>query len=370
MSVNREGMPIWGNIVRIMIYIILIIAGLAIGWYFVPATVHYRVLEEYQFLAENESVVFLAVVLPKTGAYQSVSVAQVTWQGAHEIEKHPGFDIIKLEGQINAGQTITGQIEYQVVLRQGRARWEGAVLDFHLQSQPEIESDHPVLVRQAAEIASGQSRKDAYSIYKFTSDYLTWPVGTRIGGNQSALTAYTTGEGGCGEFANLMIALGRASQIPAQAITGLALPAYPPFWSSTSTWGHPGGAHAWVEFYSSGYWELADPSWASSLPGLFKPLWFGRNDGSHLSYGENGQYLDEYADLMVWGEQHGVLVGAMSNPLRFVAAADMNGVTFTPSVSLEKGWDGRWAAAAGFYFGLIFLIRWIEVRLKRARRSS
>ncbi len=151
-------------------------------------------------------------------------------------------------------------------------------MDFHLQPQPEIESDHPVLQKQADEVALGQSRKDAYSIYSFTSDYLSWPVGTRIGGNQSALTAYTTCEGGCGEFANLMTALCRASQIPAQAITGLALPAYPPFWSSTSTWGHPGGAHAWVEVYSDGYWELADPSWASSLPGLFKPLWFGRND--------------------------------------------------------------------------------------------
>src|SRR5262249_5273577 len=152
---------------------------------------------------------------------------------------------------------------------------------------PGMESGDAALVRAASQIATGQTREDAHRIYTFAARHLRWhgESGTdpalRL---QSALKAYQTGEGVCGHFANLMTALCRASKIPAQSISGLYMPPYPPFCSGTRTWGSPAGTHGWAEFHTASGWEMADPSAASFFP--LKWLAFGRSDGGYLSYGE------------------------------------------------------------------------------------
>jgi hypothetical protein len=120
--------------------------------------------------------------------------------------------------------------------------------------------------------------------------------------------------------------------------------------------------------YTGTGWELADPSWGSFWPGPLKRVWFGRNDGTHLSYGESGQYAQLYDELSVWGEQQGVMVGAMSTPLHFVSSASIGGVSVTPSVTLQKGWDGRWVVTVGVYVVLVVSIRGLEGSLKRRKQ--
>ncbi len=161
------------------------------------------------------------------------------------------------------------------------------------------------------------------------------------------------------------MALLRAAGIPSQVVTGLALPAYPPFWSATREWGHPGGAHAWTEVHTEAGWELADPSWANRMPGISKRLWFGRNDGSHLSYGENWEYVRLYDELMIRAEQEGALIGAMSAPMHFVAAAGAEEMSVTPSVTLRKGWDGRWVLSVGLYIVMLVGIGVAERKRKK-----
>jgi hypothetical protein len=359
----------WRDVTRWCVYLLLILAVLGLGWFAIPASVNYTLTEKYIFMSQQDAAITLGVLVPKSGPYQTVRSLNVSWNGTREDTSHPFLDVIRLTGAIEAGDVQEATITYAVNIRQGAARWDAPVEEFQLQPQANIESDNQTLMEQAARVASGQTRKDAYAIYAFTASHLSWPKGTRINMEPSALAAYTSREGGCEEFAYLAVALLRASRIPAQAISGLALPAYPPFWSATRTWNSPAGAHAWVELQTEAGWELADPSWGSSWPGPLKWLWFGRNDGSHLSYGESREYARVYDGLMAWGEQQGSIIAAMSAPLHFVAAADLEGVSLTPSITVHKGWDGRWGVEAGLYILLLVGLRLIENASKRRRQE-
>jgi hypothetical protein len=360
-----------GRFSRYAAYVAGLSAVVLVGWLVIPATVNYHLTERYVFTsAQQDASLRLAVILPESGPYQQVENMHIDWSGGQERETVPALNAQKFEGTIRAGETREAVISYDVTLWQGPAVWAAPVLDAQTEPQPEIESGQAVLVHQAAQIAPGRTRADAYAIHAFTSAYLSWPKGDRIGADQSALTAYTTRVGGCGDFANLFVALSRAAKIPAQAITGLALPAYPPFWTDTQTWNHPGGAHAWVEVYTGANWEMADPSWASYAPSIFKAVWFGRNDGSHLSYGESGQYARLYADLTAWAEQSGKLIGGMSNPLHFVSAANVDSVVVEPSVTLKKGWDGRWVVTGGGFLVAVIGLRLLENRFRKAARPQ
>jgi hypothetical protein len=258
-------------------------------------------------------------------------------------------------------------LSYDVTLRQGRATWDAPIETTDLAPQVDVEADAPALVAQAAQLTGSQSSEEterrALRIYTFTARHLSWPKGERIGGTQSALSAYETGIGVCGEFANLMTALCRAVGIPARPITGLLLPIMlPPYMSKTTTWLHPGGAHAWVEVHTGEHWRLADPSWASRLP--FARLWFGRSLGAYLSYGESGAHARIYDDMQAWAEGHGEIIGAMSSPLHFAAAAGGEGITLQPLMTLQKGWDGRWFSAVGLYVGVVVGALLLERRLQ------
>jgi hypothetical protein len=360
------------NLGRGLLYGIALVSALAVAWFAIPASVHYQITERFVFYATKpDTAVSLAVIVPKTGAYQIVKLGEVRWDGTQEQMTTDAVDVLKFQGLVEAGVTKEASISYEVVITQGPVRWDGPSMDVQLQPQGEIESGNAELMRASSRLAHGSTRADAYALYAFVSDYLSWPQGSRIDATASALNAYHTRVGGCAEFANLMVALSRAAKIPSQAMTGLALPAYyPPLWSATQTWNHPGGAHAWVEVYTESGWELVDPSWGSGYPGILKGLWFGRNDGSHLSYGESGQYTATYDELMAWGQQNGSIIGAMSDPLHFVASASTDGVSVTPSVTLKKGWDARWAVAASLYVGLVVMFAILERRIKKKQAAS
>ena len=312
-------------------------------WYYLPASACYHVQEAYTFRASGKAAgVRLAVMVPKTGPYQQVRNLAVSWHGTETRETQPAVEVVKLAGHINPNEAKLATIAYDVRLHQGRARWEGPVEPFQLQPQPGIESDEPVLAQAASRMAAGQTRQDVYRIHKFTASRLSWrgQSGTdprlRL---QSALKAYQTRQGVCGHFANLMTALCRASKIPAQSISGLSMPPYPPFWSATRVWGHPAGNHGWTEFHTLAGWELADPSAAHRMP--LKGFSFGRSNGSYLSFGERVSQRRTHEAMMAWAATGGSLIGAMSGPLRFAAAADSR-VSFSPQATVTVTWSGRW----------------------------
>ncbi len=319
-------------------------------WTYIPASTHYHIREAYSFRAGGQDAeIRLAVMIPTTGPYQEVRNVVITWDGTEAREPQGSVEVVKLMGRVMGGQEKVGTIAYDVILHQGRARWEGPTEDFQLQPQPGIESDAPALVQAASQIVTGRSRKDAYRIHKFTAGQLSW--GGESGTNknlrlQSALKAYENRIGVCGHFAGLMTALCRAAKIPAQCVSGLRLPDYPPLWSATRVWGSPAGTHGWVEFHTSKGWELADPSAAHRMP--VKALSFGRNDGGRLSYGERLSHARICEAMRAWAGAKGEMVGAMSGPLRFAAAADGK-VSCSPQATVKVVWSGRW-------FSLVVLV--------------
>ncbi|MFN2225449.1 MAG: transglutaminase-like domain-containing protein [Anaerolineae bacterium] len=357
--------PGLARLLRLAVYLVIMAVGVVLSFFVLPATVRYRVTERYLLDAGRPEVpVRLGVLVPKTGPYQSVSRVGITWDGFASQEPRDEVDLVRLDGVTPEGGRLLATLEYDVTLWQGPARWQAPVEAWQLAPQDEIESDNPLLAGQAARLTGAPSREGAYAIYRFTAGHLDWPSGSRPGDDQSAVAAYQSGVGACGESANLMTALCRAADIPARSITGLALPPTPPLLSRKATWSHPAGSHAWVEVYTGQAWELADPSWASRLP--FDRLWFGRNDGMHLSYGERAAHARLLREVQDWAEAGSELVAAMSAPLRFVASAQVEGVTVEPSVTVRKGWDGRWMTMLGWLAGSVLVFSWIERRLRRS----
>jgi hypothetical protein len=87
---------------------------------------------------------------------------------------------------------------------------------------------------------------------------------------------------------------------------------------------------------------MADPTWGAST---WDCLHFGTNDGRHLSYGCMNHEGEVFTQLRQWAYQHGSLIGKEFAALKFVAAADKDDVIITPTVTVQKRWDGRWSNA-------------------------
>lgn len=331
---------------RRLAYGLALVIACLFAFFWAPATVSYRIAERYHFSGGSPgSPVFLHVFLPEAGPYQSVRLQRVVWRGVWEKRRVDGLPVLSFEGEGGTGDAgVDALIEYTVTIRQGRAEWEGTTQPSDLAPEEDIESDHPLIRQKAVELTSGNSdaRKRAYRVHRFVAGYLAWPKDTRVNVTSSALQAFQSRVGVCEDFALLTVALCRAAGIPARVVSGLAFSGGPPlpFLSSRRTWGHPAGAHAWVEVYDGSRWLMADPSWAA---GIAPHLHFGRNDGAHLSYGSASAAKRAYDETIRLVEDEGVVVGAMSAPLRFVAGAGVEGVTVLPEVTVQRRWDGRLA---------------------------
>jgi len=138
-----------------------------------PGSTHYHIREAYSFRAgDKDAGVRLAVMMPTTGPYQQVRNLVISWDGTQARESEGTVEVVKVTGQVKAGQEKIGAIAYDVILRRGPAQWKAPVEDFQLQPQPGIESDAPAIVQAASQTVAGQSRKDAYRIHKFTAGQL------------------------------------------------------------------------------------------------------------------------------------------------------------------------------------------------------
>ena len=314
------------------------------SFFLLPVHLHYHVEERYLLsTSEDDATVYLGVLIPQSGPYQEIKNINISWEGIQERESKQSVEVIKLAGKLPAGGNQEAIISYDVVLPQGSVSWEAPIEDFQLMPQPGIESDHASLKAGVSRIINDSSQNDAYRIYKFTSEHLTYSEDARDCISSSALSAYRTQTGVCSEFARLMVALNRAADIPAQMISGIVLPDLVFFGSSqTRAWEHAGESHAWVEIFTEGAWTIADPTVGSDY--LLR-LYFGRTDGHYLSYGELIQEGKEYAEVQKWATSQGVVIAKKHAGLKFIATADTDKVSFTPTSYVKKGWDGRWAVA-------------------------
>jgi transglutaminase-like putative cysteine protease len=111
-------------------------------------------------------------------------------------------------------------------------------LEPYLSPEDFIESDDPVLVRKAAELAEGAG--DSWEAAKRLSRWVADNIGYDIPGGASARNTYDIREGECGAHSRLLAAFCRAAGIPARVVWGCM---YVP------NNGGSFGQHAWNEVY-------------------------------------------------------------------------------------------------------------------------
>ena len=137
---------------------------------------------------------------------------------------------------------------------------DGRFAEFLKPSQS-IESDSPIIKQKAAQVTKGLTDPydKARAIYGFVQTHMTFDNAKEYA-HRGALSALRTGKGTCDDHVALMVAMLRASGIPARTVGGYAV--------NYSTQSQAQGVnlvntarHEWVEFYLPGEgWIPADPN--------------------------------------------------------------------------------------------------------------
>lgn len=331
----------WFMVISLIACVGLILGGMGIAYFFLPANIHYHITERYFILSgDSDTAVHLGAMAPKSGPYQTVKNVKVDWNGEHKNVSHKFIDLHYFNDELKKGSESVAVISYDVTLPQAKVSWQEPVEQADIRAQTGIECDNPQLMAQASLITDGFSENKAFRIFDYTSDHLNYSTVDKELTSRSALTAYQFGDCACAGYARLMVALCRASGIPSRFVVGAVLPALDLIGSSqTYTSGHPGQAHAWVEYFSEDKWSLADPTLGS---GPLNMLRFNRNDGQHLYYGEYDRLWAIYQDMFNWAQAVGQVIYPQEKSFKFVFSAGTQDVSVASEILVEKGWDGRW----------------------------
>jgi transglutaminase-like putative cysteine protease len=324
------------GVCSIIILVILTITVI-VAFFWFPAKIHYRINLSFLVTMNGETTdIYLGILVPKNGPYQTVKNLNIVWNGNQVMNALAYVDTIKLWDRISGKHDLESVVEYDVALTQGKTSWEAPVEYHLLLPQIGIESDHAEIKQIVNQIAVDTAYQNPYEIFKFTSNHLDYSETGCEQSNVSALEAYRSGIGSCIGYSRLMVAICRASGIPAKMIIGNVLPdLFFPFPRVVSS-SIPGGGHAWVEYYYDDNWYMADPSWAHNYPPLSL---FNRNDGHHLSFGEFYQFTAVRRDLADWATQ---TASPLDEGLTHIFTSSSEQIRITSETSIRKTWDGRW----------------------------
>ncbi len=111
----------------------------------------------------------------------------------------------------------------------------------YLEPESLIESDHPVLIKEAKRITEGS--KDSWDAAVRLSTWVAENIKGAVPGGTSAINTYNTREGECGSHSRLLAAFCRAVGIPSRLSVGCM---YIPYLGGSF------GQHAWTEVYMGG----------------------------------------------------------------------------------------------------------------------
>jgi len=183
----------------------------------------------------------------------------------------------------------------------GTYQLQPEALALYLNASPGIECNHPLIHAKAEEIVGTETNPflKAKKIFTFVNQHMTYtdPNKENVETNKGALWALETGKGVCEDYAKLMVALLRASGVPARTITG---------WNGEIELGKkhminngsPLPGHMWVEYYLPDYgWIPADPTFTSRkmdysrLTGIKQPSFAETSEmrGHAVSYSFRGK---------------------------------------------------------------------------------
>ena len=185
-TIQNKGSRLWGQIGRSGLYLVVLAAALGLGWWITPTSVHYRLTEHFVFSSpQQDASVYLAVILPKNGAYQTVENMRIDWDGTQEQVSHPSLDVVKLQGDIQSGETLAAAISYDVILSDNLKDEDGLAYkngSFNIEAGLGFDMG---LVTLSPTMTFGLSKvfKDNPSVSNVDSKYFTYglTVGINIG---------------------------------------------------------------------------------------------------------------------------------------------------------------------------------------------
>ncbi|MFN2214747.1 MAG: transglutaminase-like domain-containing protein [Anaerolineales bacterium] len=321
-----------------LVAILALLSITALGAYtLLPAKIHYRITKTFHiYQTTGDAEINLGLMLPKSGPYQSVHNLSIQWDGDQEIKSRAYVDLLELSGQVNADGEKTALVDYEVTLAQGNPSWQAPVAKFDMLPQEGIESNHEEIKTAASSVLSGASGNPAARIFQFVSSYLDYSENGCEETNVSALEAFRTRVGACIGYSRLMVALCRASGIPAKMIIGTILPDILFSLPHDEASSVPGSGHAWVEYNLQDSWHFADPSWGYTNIGF--PT-FNHNDGRHLSLGDFDQFTASKAELFNWATED---ASPKNVQLTSIFASNSGQTEIATETSIRKTWDQRW----------------------------
>ncbi len=155
----------------------------------------------------------------------------------------------------------------------------------YLEPERLIESDHPVLIKEAERIT--QDAKDAWEATVKLSTWVGENIMGAIPGGTSAINTYNTREGECGSHSRLLTAFCRAVGIPARLSIGCMYISY------------AGGCfyqHAWTEVY------MGDAGW---VPVDATAHEYDFVDAGHIRLGEKASFNPKNMTLLDYQTENG-----------------------------------------------------------------
>lgn len=125
-----------------------------------------------------------------------------------------------------------------------------------LQPQRFIESDHPLIQAQARVLQTDTDASTARAIYDWVIAHTQYAG--YVADDLGALYALEHQQGDCTEYADLVVALARACQIPARMVGGYV--------AETDIAPKPRDYHNWAELWLDNRWQVVDAQKANFCP--------------------------------------------------------------------------------------------------------
>ena len=330
-TTRKKASPWRGRLVVAILALIFVLISL----YWVPAELNYQITETYQISSAETTDLHLAILLPISGPYQTVSDPEVTWPGVWEAETIGHVNLLRLTGEIQAGEALTLEIRYLVNLSQGQTGWTGEpVVSHDLLPEDQIPADDPDAVAQAEALTvANDAEATARQIYDLVAS--------------EADKMNSTGT------ATRLATLNRAAQIPTRVVSGYVLPDSVPLFAIQPAAGNSAGLRQWNEFFLNNTWQMAD---ASTRQAFFRQRILGWTEGRHLVLDGRNE-LNALAQSLLAETD---LAGWQTNPelaLKVVgwSAAATESLELAPSLTIKKTWDGRWVMAISVVVILVIL---------------
>jgi len=197
-----------------------------------------------------------------------------------------------------AGTTQTVKIDYQVTVNEltyALSDCRGSLLADFIQPELHIESANPQIVALADKLSQGQATacQQVRAFYDYIGDHLVY---TYNGANWGAQAALGPMGSDCTEYTDLLVALSRASRIPARYFDGL-------LYLDTSTNAKAKIVHSWPDVYMPSVgWVALDPTLGRAL--VDRDIYFAHYTPDHIivSMGVNPSVLrgGDYWTHLYW----------------------------------------------------------------------